>query len=208
VNSPIMKSFLKNLIRLAYPLHVPIIINRNELPFILNKRGLLGEGVEVGVQHGYFSELILRDWRGRVLYSVDAWKAFPQEEYRDVSNVSQSEQDRICNQVRSRLAPFGARSKIIRQLSTEAAREFKDGQLDFAYLDAMHSYEGVAEDLLVWRPKVRPGGILAGHDYLNGELEGTLFGVKRAVDEFAASRGYRVKVSRGEPDFKSWFIFL
>jgi hypothetical protein len=208
VEVPMVKPFLKNLIRLVYPLHVPIIINRNELPFILNGRGLLGEGVEVGVQHGRFSEFILQHWRGRVLYSVDAWKAFPRTEYRDVLNVSQEEQDRVYDEARQRLVRFGPRSRMMRQLSTEAAKEFRDGQLDFVYLDAMHSYQGVADDLCVWHTKVRQGGILGGHDYMNGEIGGTLFGVKQAVDEFAAGHGCRVKVTRAEPDFKSWFIFL
>lgn len=203
-----IRLYLKKLIRLAYPVHVPLIINRNELPFILNRRGLLGEGVEVGVQRGCFSEYILNNWKGRALYSVDAYKCFPKTEYWDVSNVAQDEQDRIYEEARNRLSCFGKRSRIIRQLSTEAAKEFKERQLDFVYLDAIHSYEGVVEDLCVWHPKVRVGGIFGGHDYLDGEVGGTLFGVKQAVDEFAEKHGYRVRITRGEADFKSWFIFL
>ena len=202
------KPLLKNLLRTTYPFGVPFIINRLELPFILNRRGLLGEGVEVGVQYGFFSEHILKNWTGRRLYSVDLWKAFPKERYKDISNVSQEEQDRIYDEARARLAPFGERSKIMRLPSLEAVKEFKNGQMDFVYIDAMHTYEDVLEDLQAWHPKVHPGGILCGHDYLNGEIEGSVYGVKRAVDEFAARHGYRVRVSLGEPVFKSWFIFL
>jgi hypothetical protein len=49
------------------------------------------------------------------------------------------------------------------------------------FLDADHSYEGVKEDWFEWRPKVKPGGWLAGHDY--GDKR---FGVKQAVDESLA----------------------
>ncbi|CAK0856203.1 unnamed protein product [Prorocentrum cordatum] len=37
--------------------------------------------------------------------------------------------------------------------------------LDLVFLDARHDYEAVAADVVAWRPKVRPGGILSGHDF-------------------------------------------
>ena len=55
-------------------------------------------------------------------------------------------------------------------LSVEAASLFENGSFDFVYLDADHSFESVWQDLSVWYPKIRIGGILAGHDFLDGEL--------------------------------------
>lgn len=52
----------------------------------------------------------------------------------------------------------------IRAASAWAAQFIKDG-LDFVYIDAGHEYSDVANDISVWLPKVRSGGILAGHDY-------------------------------------------
>jgi predicted O-methyltransferase YrrM len=49
--------------------------------------------------------------------------------------------------------------------SVKAARLFNDGGLDAVYIDALHDYESVKSDILAWRPKLRAGGILAGHDY-------------------------------------------
>ena len=37
--------------------------------------------------------------------------------------------------------------------------------IDFLYIDASHDYEGVKQDIENWSPHVRPGGIIAGHDY-------------------------------------------
>jgi hypothetical protein len=37
--------------------------------------------------------------------------------------------------------------------------------LDFVYLDGAHDYENVKGELEPWFERVRPGGILAGHDY-------------------------------------------
>ncbi|MES2199322.1 MAG: class I SAM-dependent methyltransferase [Chlamydiota bacterium] len=49
------------------------------------------------------------------------------------------------------------------------------------FIDGNHDYDFVKEDIKLWLPKVRAGGILAGHDY---DPEGKEFsGVKRAVDE-------------------------
>ena len=49
--------------------------------------------------------------------------------------------------------------------SLDALQFFKDGELDFIYIDGDHRYEGVLADLKGWRKKLKEGGILAGHDW-------------------------------------------
>lgn len=58
-----------------------------------------------------------------------------------------------------------------------AASKIRDHSLDLVFIDADHSYESVFADIVAWRPKVRVGGILCGHDY-GGKFDG----VKKAVD--------------------------
>lgn len=66
--------------------------------------------------------------------------------------------------------------------SMEAAKR-TTGLVDSVYIDANHSYASVMRDIQVWRPRVRSGGIMAGHDYC-----GSFPGVMRAVqDEFGTS---------------------
>lgn len=43
--------------------------------------------------------------------------------------------------------------------------------LDFVLIDADHSYEGVKQDYLNYRPLLAPGGILALHDVLPNEVD-------------------------------------
>jgi len=75
----------------------------------------------------------------------------------------------------------------LRVRSTDAAALFPDGSLDFAFVDADHSYAAVRADLSAWWPKVRAGGLLCGHDYgVYGDATGE-WGVRRAVDEFAGT---------------------
>ncbi len=89
--------------------------------------------------------------------------------------------------------------------STEAAAIIVDETFDVVYIDARHDYRSVAEDINAWWPKVKPGGILAGHDYLFGQINGTLISVKPAVDEFVYREGVLLFVTQDR--FPTWFVY-
>jgi len=202
-----VKKIIKALLRMSYSAGMPVFLNRGEIPYILNRKGLVNAGVEVGVYYGQYSEYLLTHWKGKTLYSVDAWGQYVAP---GTTTLPAEEFARIYESARRRLTPFGERSKIIRQLSTVAAQSMGDGTLDFVYLDAGHDYASVLEDLQAWAPKVRPGGMLAGHDYWDGSSGAVpVYGVKKAVDEFAKMHGLSVKVSLREPEnCKSWLIWM
>ena len=67
--------------------------------------------------------------------------------------------------------------------SIDAVKKFKDKSVDFVFLDASEAYEGVKEDITNWLPKVKPGGILAGHDYYPEGYYDWFPGGKNAVNE-------------------------
>ncbi len=48
--------------------------------------------------------------------------------------------------------------------SADAATLHADSSLAFVFIDAAHDYDSVKRDVAAWLPKVKPGGILAGHD--------------------------------------------
>jgi hypothetical protein len=191
------------LARLAQPR--PVLRVREEFPQWLNLLNLRAKGVEIGVQRGTFSTVLLSRWAGQHLTCIDPWRSFDPASYHDTANVEQARQDANFETTRQRISPFGERASQLRKTSAEAAADFAEASLDFAYIDAQHHYEAVVEDIALWWPKVRPGGILAGHDYLDGIVRGTDFGVKRAVDEFAQAQGLPVIASL-EMDYPSWFI--
>ena len=180
---------------------------REDIPEFLNSKNLIGYGAEVGVFRGDFSAEILKKWRGKKLYLIDSWRYFNNEV--DISNV------RWCGQVANfsdtlfQTYKYAEKSTIIRDLSLEAVRLFKDAFFDFVYLDAGHRFENVSADIREWYKKVKPGGYLMGHDYLDGTvlaggLHPTLFEVKSAVDIFAFSNDLTVNVI---PDlYPSWCI--
>lgn len=182
-----------------------LVRSRLELPHLLNQRRLVGCGAEIGVRGATFSTKLLARWRGAHLLSVDPWAAAPDGEYVDLSNVSQAEQDARYEAARGKLARYGDRSSVWRMTSATAAAKVPPHSLDFVYIDARHDYSSVKEDLELWYRRVRPRGILAGHDYLDGELPQGVFEVKRAVDEFCRRHRLQLHVTNDGPWF-SWLV--
>lgn len=79
-------------------------------------------------------------------------------------------------------------AKRIRADSVDAAKLFADASLDVVYLDTAHTCAQVKAEVAAWRPKLKPGGIMAGHDYRLPTL-----GVIEAVTELfdTPDRAYR-----------------
>jgi predicted O-methyltransferase YrrM len=182
----------------------PILLSdRIVLPLLLNLMQLTGEGCEVGVFEGSYSSVILRDWRGKRLYSVDPYRSFSKTAYCDRSNLEQEEFERVYARAQENLGRYKDRSLIVRKTSVDGAKDFPDGSLDFVYLDGNHSFEAVKEDIAAWYPKIKAGGLLAGHDYVEDgiTLHGD-FGVRKAVAEFSAQ--YQVGVYQTAEPFPSW----
>ena len=67
---------------------------------------------------------------------------------------------------------------VIRAMSVAAADLFEPGELDAVYIDAVHRYTYVRDDIAAWLPKLKPGGYIGGHDYAP-----RFDGCMRAVDE-------------------------
>lgn len=193
------------LTRPTYRRSLSFIVARDELPLVLNSRGLLGIGVEVGVHRGEFSECILERWRGRRLISVDAWSAELDPAGGAILG-GQAGYDELLREARERLARFGERSEILRLPSVEAAELVPTGSLDFVYVDAAHDLESVRADLEAWFPQLRPGGLLCGHDYFDGDRLGSPYGVASAVEAFCGERWLMATTTLREAPEQSWFI--
>lgn len=68
-----------------------------------------------------------------------------------------------------------------KEASPDAAGKFEDGSLAFVFIDASHDYASVAADIRAWLPKVKPGGVLAGHDF---GMSGVAHAVKELLPVF------------------------
>lgn len=118
-------------------------------------------GAELGTAEGKTAERVLVMCPNLTLIAVDAWAVQPDGEIETYADWPQEQHERDA---RARLGRFGKRAIIMKSTTVEAARHVADASLDFVFVDADHSEQGVRIDIKTWRPKIRPGGILLGHD--------------------------------------------
>lgn len=77
----------------------------------------------------------------------------------------------IKSQFIQNVSDLGLTINPIEALTLDAAKLFEDNSIDFCFIDAAHDYESVKKDIMAYWPKVKNGGILAGHDYEKGVLQ-------------------------------------
>jgi len=115
-------------------------------------------GAEVGVCKGQHARALLRQIKSlETLILVDPWCPY--------NRLSQEKADIRFGLCKTRLFPYENRIEYMKMQSMEAVDQIEDGSLDFVYIDGLHEFNPVMMDIIKWVPKVRPGGIIAGHDY-------------------------------------------
>jgi hypothetical protein len=153
----------------------------------------------VGVFRGDTSKGLLEALPGlRKLICVDPWTEL--DEFKRhcpnkagyVYNANWAHiRDRFVKHV---MGPYGERVLPLQMLSTHAADLLPNSGLDFVFIDGNHGYPYVREDIIAWWPKVKPGGLIAGDDYINKPT----YGVIQAVHElFNGAHGNRGRI---------WFV--
>jgi hypothetical protein len=157
-------------------------------------------GAEIGVFAGDLSaRLLMRDDIG--LYMVDSWAAHGDGQYAESGDfhatLSQTQQDAYMQMAINATAFAEGRRVVLRRNSVDAASAVD--ALDFVFIDADHSYEGCKADIAAWYPKIKSGGLVAGHDYSN--IDFPCFGVNQAVDEFIQEYGLTLELG----DNFTWF---
>ena len=161
-------------------------------------------GVEVGVDQGEFSKVLL-DKGPEKIYLVDAWRTIEGTDRTTGAPQSVHEE-----KFKSVLEMFrdDTRVEIIRAWSEEAAGNFNDNTLDWVYIDARHDYVGVMGDLRAWEKKIKPTGFLWGDDYRTADMKHKpRVDVRRAVTDFTQDTEWRlVGLTTEEKRSKSFFL--
>jgi len=164
------------------------------------KRGLVG--VEVGVHEGDHALSLLENLDMKKLYLIDPWEYYGEYEkdtkgYMDVVITGLPDAEKTC---RRRMKKYENKAVIIKDFSSRCLEQIPNN-LDFAYIDANHSYKYIKEDMKNFWGKVKVGGIMGGHDYYNG-FHRICDDVIRAVGEFAYENKIQLRVD--SPDW--WFV--
>lgn len=199
---------------------VPTFKKRDNLGTILQNEEGFVRGIELGVQKGHYARAMLSQWtKCKEYHLVDLWA--PQENYEDVANINQAQQDKNYLETLENLKPWEDKIHVCRNYTSTCVKKYEDGYFDFIYVDARHDFKGVYEDLIHYWPKLRVGGIMAGHDYVaqedvlynqnwtknyDGTIDETGTVVKGAVDKFAASVCRQITVSYREGNWNTWAV--
>jgi Methyltransferase domain len=143
-------------------------------------------GAEIGVWKGDFSRVLLDHVQPKELHLIDPWRFFDDPDhagsfYGGAVAKGQGDMDAIYESV---VARFDREIncgvvRVHREMSVDAATAFDDASFDWVYVDGDHTYDAVKSDLELYRPKVKPGGLICGDDYGSDRWPG----VARAVDE-------------------------
>lgn len=142
-------------------------------------------GVEIGVCRGENIKNLLNECQNiKKIYGIDPWIA-----YQDSLTITQETADGWHKNATDLLSNYLKieRAVLIRKKSLDAVDAFENGQLDFVFIDGNHSYDMALADCRAWWQKVKPGGVLSGHDFRPKDIE-----VRKAVYEFSSEINKKV----------------
>lgn len=130
-----------------------------------------GSMIEIGSYKGqstvYMAVEIVNSNKNINFYAIDTWEGSAE----NIDKSSPHFNININELYFTYLKNIASVSKYIRSIksnSIEASKSFDNESVDIVFIDACHEYSCVHEDILAWLPKVKKGGILAGHDYNHG----------------------------------------
>lgn len=135
-------------------------------------------GAELGVSDGTTHIYLLKHCPQLHLIGVDVWdlpnvKAgktiygeYCECEHCLATRLTKRGVTVAMREARARAGVFRlGRSTLHKMPTARAARMVPDGSLDFVFIDADHSREGVSGDIAAWRSKLKPAGRMCGHDW-------------------------------------------
>ena len=146
---------------------LPTLRYRDQLGMYMNQETSVEYkiGAELGVQRGIFSRRMMEVWpKSTEYWLVDLWSQ--QANYTDAANMDNETQETIYETALRKTKQWEHKIKICRGYTSTCAPKFQDGYFDFIYVDARHDFKGVLVDMDEWWPKLKVGGIFAGHDYI------------------------------------------
>ena len=157
----------------------------NEL--LIGKNDLIG--IEIGSYQGESAEILLSSGAFKKLSCIDPWVM----DY-DPSDTTGDAGIFLAEEAFDKRFKDNPVVTKLKMMSNDAVGLFEDNSIDFIYIDGNHQYAFVKQDLENFVPKIKVGGIIAGHDY-GGP---TTPGVTKAIEEFFGGKPEKVY-----PDF-SW----
>jgi len=116
------------------------------------------QAIEIGCWKGSTTGAIctIVQRTGGILNCVDPWE-------NETVNVDHSDILEIFENNMKKLN-FLNSINIIRESSLTAHQHFEDESIDFCFIDGLHMYNYIHNDIKNFYPKIKKGGIICGHD--------------------------------------------
>ena len=177
------------------------IESRSDIPTLLRRMNAQ-KICEVGVLYGgHFRSLISAECVAHAV-AVDLWTETGNRAHNDECHSQSGLDEQYAGMLA--LAKEDNRVQVIKNYSPVAAEQFADGYFDFVYLDDDHTEAGATISVNAWFPKVRSGGVLAGHDFFEWSCGPVKFGVVEAVTKFVKEHGFQLHLDKQHA--AGWFI--
>jgi predicted O-methyltransferase YrrM len=135
-------------------------------------------GLEIGVASGWTMNHFLENLPNLNLTGIDPYVGYMDGHI----EITQEMLDAQYLAAQDNISDFAPRGKILKGYSQDFVNLFENESLDYIFIDGDHSYEGALSDCELFFPKIKNGGIFAGHDW-------SLNGVRQAVIEFKDRHG-------------------
>ena len=175
--------------------NLKVLVNRTALLEVLPKGG---DVAEIGVHKGEFAKVIWDISAPKKLHLIDSW-GDPNRSHAGLKNlVEEKFKDQIAE----------SRVDLNVGLSTAIIPTFPANYFDWVYADTDHSYSLTIRELNLLKDKIKPNGIIAGHDYTLGNwVDDVRYGVVEAVHEFCVKENWEIIYLTIETDhYKSFAI--
>lgn len=157
-------------------------------------------GVEIGVYKAEHAASLLTHLDIQHLYLVDPYELY--DEYGEGQAHYGVDQDPLYlakEEALNRLSQYTRKVSWIFKKSLDALCEIPD-ELDFVYIDGNHDENFVRKDILSYYQKIKPGGVIGGHDFYNGFCR-EHDGVVRAVTHFTVRNNLTLQV-----ELPDWWV--
>lgn len=146
-------------------------------------------GVYLGHSVAYMATLAKESGKKITIYAVDTFKGSLEHRAKGKTDFGDA--------FWQNMFACGVRDYVTTMTGTSLwAAETLHETFDFVFIDASHDYANVKADIIAWAPRLKPGGIFAGHDYCKSWP-----GVMEAVDELIPNKQLTKSVwwTRTEP---------
>lgn len=179
------------------PIEIPDM-SREELGMLFRDLGFK-KGAEIGVLAGAYSKKLVTVNPGLKLFGIDPWLSYPEF----TTAGPQSDYETLYAKAKKTVLPG---TVLVRKKSMDALADFEDNSLDFVYIDGNHEFTSEANDIHEWQKKVRPDGIVSGHDYAHYHLS-SYSHTWEVVNAYTSA--YRIRpwfvIGGNKNNIRSWF---